>query len=38
VLLGGVAIRDEAHALQLGADAWTDSARGAVDWFDAAAR
>ena len=38
LLLGGVTIRDEAHALQLGADAFTSSARGAVDWFDAASR
>lgn len=36
VLLGGVTIRDEAHALRLGADAWTDSARAAVEWFEAA--
>ena len=38
VLLGGLAIRDEAHARRLGADAFTDSARTAVDWFDATAR
>lgn len=38
VLLGGLKIRDAAHARRLGADAWTDSARAAVDWFDAIAR
>jgi excisionase family DNA binding protein len=38
LLLGGVGIRDEAHARRLGADGWTDSARGAVDWIAAAAR
>jgi len=34
VVLGGVAIRDEAHAQSLGADAWTQSGRGAVEYFD----
>lgn len=38
VLLGGVAIRDKDHADELGADAWTDSARAAIDWFDENAR
>ena len=38
LLLGGLAIRDEAHARRLGADAWTNSARAAVEWFDATAR
>lgn len=38
LLLGGLAIRDEAHARRLGADAWTNSARAAVEWFDAATR
>jgi excisionase family DNA binding protein len=37
VLLGGLAIRDDAHAHRLGADAFTSSARDAVDWFDAVA-
>jgi len=34
VVLGGVAIRDEAHALALGGDVWTNFAREAVDHFD----
>jgi len=38
LLLGGLAIHDEAHARRLEADAWTNSARAAVEWFDAAAR
>jgi excisionase family DNA binding protein len=36
ILLGGATIRDEDHARRLGADAFADSARAAVDWFDAA--
>ena len=36
LLLGGFTIRDEAHAHGLGADAWSDSARAAADWFDVA--
>ena len=35
VVLGGVAIHDEAHAIELGGDIWTTSAREAVDHFDA---
>ena len=35
VVLGGVAIRDQAHAVALGGDIWTTSAREAVDHFDA---
>jgi excisionase family DNA binding protein len=38
LLLGGVAIRDDDHARAHGADARTDSARDAVDWFDAVSR
>jgi excisionase family DNA binding protein len=34
VVLGGVAIADQAHAERLGADIWTTSARQAVDRFD----
>ena len=34
LLLGGVTIRDNDHADELGADAWTGSARAAIDWFD----
>jgi methanogenic corrinoid protein MtbC1 len=37
LLLGGVAIRDASHAFGLGADAWSNSSRDAVDWFDATA-
>jgi excisionase family DNA binding protein len=35
LLLGGIAIRNSAHARRLGADASTTTARDAVDWFDA---
>ena len=35
ILLGGVAIRDEHHAIELGANAWSNSARLALEWFDA---
>jgi len=35
VVLGGAAIRDEAQAKTLGADAWTVSGRAAVEYFDA---
>ena len=35
ILLGGVAIRDEHHATALGASAWSNSTRIALDWFDA---
>ena len=35
VILGGVAIRDQAHAIALGGDTRTTSAREAVDHFDA---
>ena len=35
VVLGGVAIRDQAHALALGGDIWTTSARDVVNHFDA---
>ena len=38
VLVGGTAILDERHALGLGADASTDSARAAVEWFEGNAR
>ena len=38
ILVGGVAIRDAAHARRLGADASTTSAVEAVEWFDATAR
>ncbi len=34
VVVGGVAIRDRAHALELGADAYSKSARAAVTAFD----
>ena len=34
VVLGGVAIRDQAHAVALGGDIWTTSTREAVDHFD----
>jgi len=34
VVLGGVAIRDHAHATALGGDIWTTSARQAVDELD----
>lgn len=34
VVLGGGAIRDEAHALALGADAWAPSHRDALDVFE----
>jgi excisionase family DNA binding protein len=37
LLLGGLGIRDEDHARRLGADAWTGTARGAVDWIAARA-
>jgi methanogenic corrinoid protein MtbC1 len=37
LLLGGVGIRDVAHARRLGADAWTHTARAAVEWIDATA-
>lgn len=33
VLLGGHAIRDLRHATELGADAWANSNRDAIDWF-----
>ncbi|MEP6660337.1 MAG: B12-binding domain-containing protein [Acidimicrobiales bacterium] len=35
ILLGGLAIRDEQHATELGAHAWSNSARVALEWFDA---
>lgn len=35
LVLGGAAIRDDAHAIAMGADIRTTSARGAVDHFDA---
>jgi hypothetical protein len=35
VVLGGVAIRDQDHAVALGGDIWTTSARDAVEHFDA---
>ena len=38
LLLGGCAIRDDAHARRLGADAGTSTARAAVEWFEAAPR
>ncbi len=38
VLLGGLRIRSDAQARRLGADARTNTARAAVDWFDAMAR
>ena len=34
LVVGGTAIEDEAHAVRLGADAATNSARAAVDYFD----
>jgi methanogenic corrinoid protein MtbC1 len=34
VVLGGVAVRDQAHAVALGGDVWTTSAREAVNHFD----
>jgi methanogenic corrinoid protein MtbC1 len=34
VVLGGASMRDEAHAIALGGDIWTTSARQAVDHFD----
>ncbi len=37
LLLGGLAIRNGAHARRLGADACTSSARDAVEWFETAA-
>jgi excisionase family DNA binding protein len=37
VVVGGIAIRDQAHAVALGGDTWTTSARGVVDHFDATA-
>jgi excisionase family DNA binding protein len=37
LLLGGLAIRDATHAHRLGADAWTNSARDAVEWFETTA-
>lgn len=38
ILLGGTMIRDATHARRLGADASTNSAAAAADWFEAAAR
>ena len=34
VLLGGRAVTDAAHATRLGADAYSDTATSALDWFD----
>ena len=34
IVLGGVAVADEAHALALGASAFSDSFRAAVDLLD----
>ena len=38
LVVGGTAIEDEAHAVRLGADAATNSARAAVDYFDTLTR
>jgi excisionase family DNA binding protein len=37
ILLGGHAIRNPRHASQLGATAYADSSRAALEWFDAQA-
>jgi len=37
ILLGGLAIRDEGHAMRLGADGWSNSNRVALEWFAALA-
>ena len=34
ILLGGLAIRDADHAAALGATAWSNSTRVALEWFD----